>query len=212
MRNHRGLALLVSFVLLSACSRTVLVPVPPRMDLAPYGTLGIVEFASNASPAIDVRATRQFQERVHAAQPGTRFVELGNRQALLAAVGGKQLDPDALRKIGQKYGVAAVFVGDIVYSEPKTGMRITDLAKLEGDVRTDVRGDISTRLVETRTGASVWSSSAWATRQVGRLNVSGSQGVSGGMRNEDPREAMLPAMLHHLTQDFRPTSVRQPAK
>jgi hypothetical protein len=182
------------------------------MDLAPYGTLGIVEFASNASPAIDVRATRQFQERVQAAQPGTRFIELGSRGALLAAVGGKQLDPDTLRKIGQKYGVAAVFVGDIVYSEPKTGVRITDLARLEGDVRTDVRGDISTRLVETRTGASVWSSSAWATRQLGRLNVSGSQGVSGGMRNDDPREAMLPAMLHHLTQDFRPTSVRQPAK
>jgi hypothetical protein len=212
MRNRRGLALLVSFVLLSACARTVLVPVPPRIDLAPYGTLGIAEFASNASPAIDVRATRQFQERVQAAQPGTRFIELGSRGALLAAVGGKQLDPDTLRKIGQKYGVAAVFVGDIVYSEPKTGVRITDLARLEGDVRTDVRGDISTRLVETRTGASVWSSSAWATRQLGRLNVSGSQGVSGGMRNDDPREAMLPAMLHHLTQDFRPTSVRQPAK
>ena len=211
MRNQRGLALLVSFVLLSACSRTVLVPVPPRMDLARYGTLGIVEFASNASPAIDVRATRQFQERVHAAQPGTRFVELGSRQALLAAVGGRQLDPDTLRKIGQKYGVAAVFVGDIVYSEPKTGVRITDLAKLEGDVRTDVRGDISTRLVETSTGASAWSSSAWATRPVGRVSVSGSQGVSGGMRNDDPREAMLPAMLHHLTQDFRPSSVRQPA-
>src|SRR2546422_9837187 len=92
--------LLLGLVMLWGCSSTVLVPVPPRMDLRTYGTVGIVEFASNSERAINAHATRQFQEQIQAAQPGTRFIELGDRQALLTAIGGRQLDVDALRKIG----------------------------------------------------------------------------------------------------------------
>ncbi len=212
MRKYAGFALLLSLAILSGCSHTVLVPVPPRMDLRSYGTLGIVGFASNADPAINVHATRQFQEQIQAAQPGTRFVELGSRESVLAAVGGRQLDVDALKKIGEKYGVDAVFVGDIVYSDPKTNIKIADLTKLDGSVHTEVRGDISSSLKETRTGASVWSSSAWAKRQIGRLSVSAGQGVSGGMSNENPRDEMVQTLVYYLTQDFRPTSERQPAK
>src|ERR671938_1865899 len=98
-----------ALAILGACAHTVLVPVPPRVDLQGYGTLGIVDFNSNSERAISARATRQFQEQVQAAQPGTRFVELGERQQLLAAVGARQLDALSLRKIGEKYGVSAVF-------------------------------------------------------------------------------------------------------
>lgn len=211
MRTHAGLVLLLSLAVLG-CSSTVVVPVPPRMELGSYGTLGIVEFASNADHAINARGTRQFQEQIHAAQPGTRFVELGSREALLAAVGGKQLNADALRRIGEKYGVAAIFLGEIVYSQPKADVQIRDLARLEGAVRTEIRGDISSRLVETRTGASVWSASAWAKRQTGNLRVSAESGVSGGMSQSDPRDDMVPALVYQLTHDFRPSSVRQRAK
>jgi hypothetical protein len=214
MRRPAVFALLLSLAMLWGCSssRTVLVNVPPRMDLKSYGMLGIVEFASNANSAINARATREFLSHVHSAQPGTRIVELGSREAALAAVGAKQLDADALRRIGEKYGVEAIVLGEIAYSEPRTDVKITDLSKLEGGVRTEVRGDISAKLVETRTGASVWSSSAWARRQVGHVNVSADQGVSGTLRNSDPREEMLPALVSHLTQDLRSTSVRQQVK
>ena len=209
MHKYAGFTLL-SLAVLWGCSSTELVSVPPRMDLKSYGTLGIVEFASNSDSTINTNATRQFQEHVQAAQPGTPFLELGSREAVLAAVGASRFDVDTLKKIGDKYGVAAVFLGDITYSE-KTDVKVTDITKLDGGVRTEVRGDISSRLLETRTGASVWSSSAWAKRQVGRLSVS-EQGVSGGMSNSNPREEMLPALVKHLTQDFRPSSVRRRVK
>jgi len=212
MRKSARFALLLSLASLWACSHTVVVPVPPRMELKSYGTLGLMEFASNSNAAINAQTTREFQAHIHAAQPGTRILELGNRQAVLAAVGGRQLDADALRKIGEKYGVDAIFLGDIAYSEPKTDVKLSDVTKLEGGVRIEVRGDISSRLLETRTGASVWSSSAWARRQVGRLNVSAEQGVSGTMRSSNPREEMVPTLVYHLTQDFRPSSVRQQVK
>jgi hypothetical protein len=211
MRRYVSVTLL-SLAMFSGCSSTVLVPVPPRMDLKNYGTLGIVQFASSSDRAIDAHATRQFQEQIQAAQPGTRFIELGNREAVLAAVGTGQLDADAVRKIGEKYGVAAVFLGDINYSEPKTDIRLNDLTKLDGAVRAEIRGDISSRLLETKTGASVWSNSAWVRKQIGRVSVSAERGVSGGVSKSDPREEMVPALVHHLTHDFRPSSVRQPAK
>jgi hypothetical protein len=129
----------------------------------------------------------------------------------LAAVGGRQLDAAALRKIGEKYGVDAIFIGNVAYSDPRTDVKVTDSSKLEGSLRVEVRGDISGRLVETRSGANVWSSSAWARRPVGGLNVS-EQGVSGGMRRSNPREEMVPTLVYHLTQDFRATSVRQQVK
>jgi hypothetical protein len=205
----RNVLLFVVVALLSSCARTVLVPVPPRVDLKGYGTLGIVDFASNGERATAGHATRRFQEQLQSAQPGTRIVELGSRDAVLASVGARELDPAALRRIGEKYGVAAVFLGDLVYSEPRTDIKVTDISKLEGGVRAEVRGDISSRLMETSSGASVWTRSASTKRQLGALSVSGERGLSGGMSNSNPREEMVPALVHQLTHDFRPSTVRE---
>lgn len=210
MRAYVGVVLL-SCAVLGGCSHTVLVSVPPRVDLKGYGTLGIVDFGSNSSGAVNARATQQLQEQIQAAQPGTRFIELGSRDAVLAAVGRNQLDADAAKRIGKKYGVDAVFLGEIAYSDPKTDIRVNDLAKLDAGLRTEVKGDISARLVETASGAGVWSNSGWVRRQVGHVNVS-EYGVSGAMTKSDPREEMVPALVYQLTHDFRPTTERQPAK
>ncbi|TMH30020.1 MAG: hypothetical protein E6H63_05720 [Betaproteobacteria bacterium] len=207
MKRFAGI---VALALLAACSHTVVVPVPPRVDLRGYSSIGIVEFDANSERSISARATRQFQEQIQAAQPGARFIELGERQALLAALGAKQLDAPTLRKIGQQYGVAAVFLGEIAYSEPRVDVKISDIAKMEGGVRAEIRGDMSARLFETASGASVWSTSGWARRQLGAVSVS-EQGVSGGMRHANPREEMVPTLVYEVTHDFRPGSVRQRA-
>jgi hypothetical protein len=102
-----------------------------------------------------------------------------------------------------------VFVGDIVYSDPKTDIRINDLARLDGGARTEVRGDMAVRLIETRSGASVWSSSSWARREVSRLRVSTASGISGSTRDSDPRSEMVPALVMHATPDFRPSTERR---
>ena len=214
MRKGAGLAaMLGSLAIVWGCSsHTVLVSVPPRVQLQGYGTLGLMEFDSNSQPGINAQTTREFESHVHSAQPGTRIVELGSREQLLASVGSRQLDASALRKIGEKYGVDAIFVGSLTYSEPKTDVKVTDMARLEGGVRVEVRGDITSKLVETRSGASVWSSSAWARRQLGSMSVSAEQGVNGTMRGaSNPREEMVPSLVYHLTEDFRPSSVRQKA-
>lgn len=205
----RHILLFVLVALLSSCARTVLVPVPPRVDLKGYGTLGIIDFGSNGERGTAGRATRHFQEQLQSAQPGTRIVELGSRDAVLASVGARELDPAALRRIGEKYGVAAVFLGDLVYSEPRTDFKVTDISKLEGGVRAELRGDISGRLIEISSGANVWTRSASTRRQLGALNVSAEHGVSGGLGKSNPREEMVPALVHQLTHDFRPSTMRE---
>lgn len=211
MRTYAAFVILLALVVQWGCSRTILVPVPPRMDLKSYGTLGIIEFASNSDPAISNYATQQFQEHVQGAYPETPILELGNRETVLAAVGATQFDPDAITKIGKKYGVTAVFLGDLVYSEPKTDIRVTDIKRLEGGVRTEIRGDMSTKLMETQSGASVWSSSTWEKRQIGSVSLSTRRGVSATVGDSNPRKDMVPALILHLTQDFRPKLVRQRA-
>jgi hypothetical protein len=209
---RRTISLLLPLALLCACAaKTVVVSVPPRMDLKRYDMVGIVDFTSIAERGLGARAARQFMEQVQQAQPGTRFIELGDRDALLAGTGARQLDAAALKQIGQKYGVAAVFVGELVYSEPTVDVKLMDVSKLQGGVRAEMKGDISSRLLETATGASVWSSSAWARRQIGGVQVS-DHGVSGAMRQGNPQEAMLPTLVHHLTHDFRPSTARQPVR
>lgn len=203
---------MLALAMLCGCSSTVLVPVPPRMDLKSYGTLGIIELQSSASSAVSTQATRRFQEQVQAAQPGTPFIELGRREAVLAAVGSSTLDADAYRKIGARYGVSAVFVGELAFSEPQAQIRVRDLAALEGGVRAEMRGDISVRLHDTRSGASTWASSASAKRQIARVNVSMEHGVSGSVSKTDPREEMVAGLVVQLTHDFRPGVVRQPAR
>jgi hypothetical protein len=204
------LAALSLVLALGACSstRTVVVDVPPRVDLKTFGTIGVIEVASNYDAATNARATRELQAQIHAAQPGTRLLDLGGRDALLAAVGAKQLDGDALRRIGARSGVDTIMVSDIVYSDPKTSVRINDLSRLDGAARTEVRGDLSVKLVEARTGASVWSVSSWARRNVNRVNVSGTQ-VSASASEADPRSEMVPTLVMHAVEDFRPTTARR---
>ncbi len=203
-------AFMLCLALLAGCaSKTVLVRVPPQIDMSAYQTTGIVEFTSNADPALGQHAARQFQESVQAAQPGTRFIELGTRDEVLEAIGARQFDAQAIRKIGAKYAVDAVFVGDLIYSEPKFDINVIDPLRMQGAFKAEIKGDISSKLLETKSGASVWSSSAWAKRQLGSVRVSAETGVSGRVTSSNPRNEMVPDMVHHLTHAFRPTSTRQ---
>jgi len=208
-RVTKSLALL-TLLFFWGCSNTILVPVPPRMDLKKYGTIGLVHFTTNSDPALNTFATQQFQEHVQGAFPGTPILDLGTKEAVLGAIGATQLDADAMTQIGKKYGVSAVFLGEIVYSDRKTDVRVNDITTLDGSIRTEIKGDVSGKLMETQVGASVWSSSAWAKRQLTGVTVSPKRGVRTTIGDSNPRKDMVPALMFHLTEDFRPRMVRQP--
>jgi hypothetical protein len=192
-------------------SQYVNVEVPPRFDVAVLGTVGLIEFTSNADATVNQYATQQFQQRLLAAQPRARVVELGPMQSVLAAVGSSRLDGEAVRKIGRKYEVAGVFHGNIAYGEPVTDVNVRDISSLRGSMHQTIRGDLYSTFVEARSGASLWSSSAWAQRQFGGVAVS-QNSISVADKSENPRRDMIPGLMQHVTEDFRASVVRERVK
>lgn len=208
-------ASLAVVVFLAGCggsgSHLVDVDVPPRFDVAALGPVGLIEFTSNAEAAVSQYATRQFQQRLLSAQPGARIVDLGTLQSVLAAVGATRLDGDAIRKIGKKYEVAGVFHGNISYGEPAVDVNVRDVSSLSGSMHYTIRGDLYSTLAETRSGASVWSGSAWSQRQFGGMAVS-ARSISVEEKSENPRRDMIPGLMNRVTEDFRGSVVRRRVK
>jgi hypothetical protein len=203
---------LLATAFLAGCSGSqyVNVDVPPRFNVAGMGPVGLIEFTSNADAAISQYATQQFQQRLLAAQPGTRVVSLGSMDSVLAAVGSSRLDGEAVKKIGKKYEVAGVFYGNVAYGEPAMDVNVKDISSLRGSMHYTMRGDLSGTLVETKSGASIWSRSAWSQRQFGGGAVSkNSIKVD---KSENPRHDMIPGLTQRVTEDFRGSVVRERVK
>src|SRR2546428_141540 len=88
--------------------------VPPRLDLRPYGKLGLVTFTvENAKGSLHQFATERFAEEMLAAQPGIEVLELGPIDS--------ELDAARAQQLGKERGVAAVFAGHLKCTNPTGG-------------------------------------------------------------------------------------------
>ena len=93
------------------CTPKVLVEIPPRINLLPYQTMGIVEFSSNSTVPLNQFTTQKFMSVTQGAQPGVAFLELGPMDQVLYSVNLKIIDPETIRLIGEKYKVNTIFSG-----------------------------------------------------------------------------------------------------
>ena len=162
-------SLIMTLAILSGCS-TPKVLVPPRVPLGDYGTLGIIVFTSNSTGNLAEHATRKFMEAVQAAQPGVRILELGGEQRVLSAVEHEGLDFEAMRAIGDKWNVDAVFAGHLEVTDVKPNLDFTRLVKTMS-LQADVEASLGTRLIETESGATVWTRGADGRSPVAHVRV-----------------------------------------
>ena len=207
MRKLSAVALaLIAVAGLACASRRVLVPA--RMDLHPYGKIGLVTFSvENAKGNLHEFATERFAENVLSAQPGIEILELGNIDTLMQRVGERELGPLTAQELGKQRGVAAVFAGHLKVTNPTASGGIAGLVTphLEATVRTD----LTVRLLSTQSGGTVWRSSAWATQRVGGVSIVGGQ-LNFGAR--DPKTAygpMVNTIVNIVTQDMWSTWQKQ---
>jgi len=197
-------ALLSLGPLAAACSHT---PPPPqvlepaRVDLSRFGTLGLVEFSSGAVDGFGASVSRDFLAAIQSAQPGTPVLELGDQRKLLAQVGASGFDPAAVKAVGATYSVDALVVGalDAQRVSPKVafdpGAWMTASAVLEGSLHV--------RILDTHTGATLWSNLSRAREEVAHMSVSGS-GVSGVGADapDEARQRMVERLVNRSTDDF----------
>jgi hypothetical protein len=205
LSRSRVASWLGALFVLQGCSHTPQVEVPARIQLSRWSTLGIVEFRSAAEPELASLATSQFVQMLHAAQPGTPILELGSAQPVLAEVGHDALDFEAVRAIGERYGVDAIFTGELVFDAPKPRVSVGDAFDSVA-ARADVTGRLAVRLLDTRTGASVWSDSSSATASVAHFGMAEGAGPVFGVSDpSDARLDLVQALVQQQRFDFYPS-------
>jgi hypothetical protein len=191
---------------LACASKRVLVPA--RMDLHPYGKIGLVTFSvENGKGTLHQFATERFAENVLASQPGVEILELGNIDTLMERVGERVLGIATAQELGKRYGVAGVFAGHLKITNPAATGGIAGILnpRLEATIRTD----LTVRLLSTQSGGTVWRSSAWATQKVGGITIDGGQVVFGA---RDPKTAygpMVNTIVNIVTRDLWSTWQKQ---
>jgi len=204
-----GLSAFLVLLVVSACGggrRSVLVP--PTLDLRSYGRLGLVTFTvENAKGSLHEFATERFSEDMLAAQPGIEVLELGTQDSLLRRVGENDLGIAAAQELGKQREVGAVFAGHLKVTNPKGTGGLAGL--VTPHLEATVRVDLTVRLLSTRSGATLWRSSAWATERVGHVALVGGQL---DFSAKDPKEAYGPlvnTLIRLVTQDMRSTWQQQ---
>lgn len=201
-----GLIAVVAFG--AACSKKVMVPVPPRVDLESYNTIGMIEFLSNAEGDLPAYASQKFLQSMQSSQPGVRVLELGTRDKVLAAVGKSELDFEAIRAISEEYGVDAVMTGQFDVTDVKPNVDVFSMLQ-SMSVTADVQATMAARLYDAG-GATVWTRSGKCAETVGHVGASS----NGSFRFDasDPEEAygkLVNELVYALTDDFRVHYARQ---
>lgn len=198
------LLLLTAVLSGASCSRTVLVTVPPRVDLGAYSTVGVIRFETDGLSPAEPDVTQRFLASVQAAQPGVRLLELGPQHAVLRAVDCPTLDFEAIRAVGARFGVDAVLSGRLTVSpvQPSFSVR-PDLSAL--NARASVNGALQGTLRETSRGATVWTngaSGAWNLASIG-LDAQGVPTYGRVADADRKRDQMVGELVHAATHDFR---------
>lgn len=194
-------ALLVLAVL--SCGKRVMVP--PRIDLKGYEVIGIIEFTCDYEGELGSFTTRKFTDAIRQDQGMVRIVKLGTEKQVLRDIGHEQLDAAAYMAIGEKYNVNTIFTGDLDVYGVRPDITITPGLGYMG-LRAEVDATLSTEMLETASGASVWSKSADATETVGHVSIFGREAFAFDAKDPDKAYGkLINALVNETTRDFRVT-------
>ena len=185
------------------CSHTEKVRIPPKVELKSYHTIGVIEFSTNAEQTLKPYVTQNFIQNLQSAQPGTRIIELGSEAQLLQSMNCKKLDLETIKLIGKKYNVDAVIFGHLEISELKPSVNVFTVSE-SLKAKAHIEALLSSRLLETDNGATLWTNATSGQTQVARINLS--KGGLIGFGVSDPQEKygkLVPQLVYANTTDFR---------
>jgi hypothetical protein len=185
------------------CAHTTVVETPPKIDLQPYQTIGIVEFASNSSANLNQIATEKFMGFIQDAQPRVRFLELGPEDRLATKLGRNALDIEAIKAIEKEYGVSSVFTGKFEISTVKPEVSIgTGLSTIRASAVVSI--SMAAKHWETASGATLWTGSRQGSWKVAGID-SNSGDISFSMTTpEDQYGRYVEELVFAITDPFRP--------
>jgi hypothetical protein len=205
LKLHSTLCLSVVFTaMVFGCAHKVIVEIPPRIDLQPYQTIGIVEFSSNSTEQLNQYTTQRFMAMIQSAQPQVRFLELGSQEQLLKKIGHDRMDPEAIKAIGRKYGVKTIFAGTYEISEMKPRVSLgEDLSSINASAVVNII--LTSKHWETETGATLWTNSRWGEWPLANVKKGSGNAISFSVSTpEDKYGQFIGKLAYAVTEDFRP--------
>ncbi len=195
--------LAIMIPMFAGCSHTEKILIPPKMDLRPYGIVGIIEFSTNAESDLKQYATQEYIHNIQSAQPGVKILELGGKEQVLKKVGRVALDPEAVRAIGAAYHVDVLVFGQLSVSDPKPNVRLSSTWE-SLKVGADIEASLMTKLWETDSAVTLWTNSSSRRKSVARLRADTGGNVRFGA--SDPKDSygkLVSDLVYANTMDFR---------
>ncbi len=181
---------------------------PPRLDLEPYGRVALVTFSTeHSNSTLSTLATQRFAEALLASQSGIELLELGTADSALRDLAAGSDAAALAQSLGRRQNVPAVFVGHLKVSGVKPRGRIG--APGDANVRASVSAELTVRLLSTRTGGTLWRSSAAANGAVGQLAIADRLPVITVRDPDDAYGEVVRELVTDVTRDLRPTWVKQ---
>ncbi len=193
----------LAVVVVAGCAaryRTVMVP--PRIDLTQHEIIGVAPFDSTNEGQLGPLATRRFTDLARRDQGLVRMMEVD--------LGAGERTPAAYRELGQRSGTRTLFVGSVEVSDIRPELSVSRMLE-SGSLTANVDATLKVDLIETGTGASIWSASSRATRTIGHITVFGGRRFA--FDAEDPERAygaLIDALVGQVVSDFQARRVRQP--
>jgi hypothetical protein len=179
------------------------------MDLSRYRSIGIIEFSSAGTAGLGPYATQEFIHQIQHAQPGLRFVELGNKAQVLAVIGRRELDLEAIKLIGSKFNVDLLAAGSVEVSDIKADFKLSKaFTSINAKATTNL--SLSAKFWETATAATAWTDSVGMECPVAELGLDSRGKASVGIN--DPQEKyghIVSEMIHCLMPDFQPRYIKK---
>jgi hypothetical protein len=200
----------LAMLLLGCASKTVLVPVPPRIDLRGYDAIGVIDFVPESADNLGRTATQQFMSAVHASQPGVRFLELGPMDRLLWQARRDRIDPETVKLLGAQYKMDSLFTGTYEVSESAPQVSVDkDLSSVRASAR--VKMSLTVRQWDTKSGTTIWTRTRHGEWPVAKMRMQAGQSV--GVRVSDSRERygeFMEQLVRAVTGDFAVQYERRP--
>lgn len=195
------------FLFVGCAPKYQTVSVPPRIDLKEREVIGVIQFDSTSKGKLAPLATRRFTESARRDQGLVRMVHVGPQQGRPA-----MRDVEALKALGRRHGVQTLMVGRLEVSDIRPNVNVISSLKA-GSLTALVDATLAVDMIETETGASIWSRSASVTTEVGHISVYGKKQFA--FNAEDPDRAygaMIDALVNQVTRDFHVGWVRRPVQ
>jgi hypothetical protein len=174
---------------------------PPRIDLTKHELIGVIEFLSPDEKDLASVVTARFTELARRDQGVVRMISLPSD--------GTRPDPTRVRELAQELGLRTVLVGELRVSEVRPSVSISDSLS-SGSLSAGVEATLAVEMIETETGASLWSATGRTRESLGDLRVHGVKSVDfGAVAPESAYAAMVDALVSQVTRDLQSTWERQ---